>query len=447
MLERLRRIRITIEPTTIVLVGWAFFLVYAYPGYMSTDSVDQLNQARAFHFTDWHPPLMAYEWALLELFITGPFGMLLVQSALFFFGVHLLLARVATPRTAAIAAVIVCLFPPVATTMAVIWKDSQMAGYLVMGAALIISPRRRIRGLGYACLFVACGMRYNAAAAIAPLVFYALRLPMRWWKRLGVTALITIALFFSSSWLGELLTDEHQYPWSSSLALMDLSGTIRELGPASDDEIRDELEGCPLAIHDHLYQQIYATYNPRTWWYLTHGDQRIFDPPATDEQRAAIARAWRRMVFGHPRAYFTHRRRVFWHLLGSKQGDEELWSSVYHNITEDPMWIPILHHDAKPAAFQRWEQKWLDRHMNDRMFRPYLYFWATVLALIVCGVLVRTGELALLASGLLYELSYLVVAPSPDNRYSHWMFTMFTLAGMRSLLDARAAARRRSSPP
>jgi hypothetical protein len=349
-----------------------------------------------------------------------------------------LLARVASKRAAALAAVIVCLFPPVMTTMAVIWKDSQMAGYLAMGAALILSTRPRVRALGYACLFVACGMRYNAAAAIAPLVFYALSMPR--WKRASVTALITIALFFTSSKLNDLLADEHQYPWHSSLALFDLAGTIRDAGAAPDDEIRAELEGVPLAIHDHLYDKIYAAYNPRTWWYLSHDDARIFDPPTTDEQRAAIARAWKRVVLDHPRAYFTHRRRVFWHVLGAKQGDEELWSSVYHVLSENPDWLKGLHHDASPSAIQTWLYRQLDDRKDDRLFRAYLYFWITVLGLILCAALRQTFEVALLASGLLYELSYLFVAPSSDNRYSHWMFACVTLAGAASLL-----ARRRST--
>ena len=434
---RLRAAFARVTPRALLLAGWALFLVYAYPGYMSTDSVDQLSQARAGHYTDWHPPLMAREWRIVELFVTGPFGMLLLQSGLFLLGLYLLLRRIATPRAAAGAAALTLLFPPVMTTMAVIWKDSQMAGFLALGTALVLSSCRRARAGGYALLFVACGMRYNAAAAILPLLVYA---TWSWtrprWQRIGAAVLITGALFQGSSWLNALLTDEHMHPWHSSLALFDLAGTIRDAGPQTDAEIRDELDGVPLAIHDDLYKKIYAQYNPRSWWFLSHGDDRIFDPPTTEAQRDAIERAWRRLVTSEPGAYLRHRRRVFYHLLGAKAGDEQLWSPVYHLLSEDPAWLPGLHHDASPSKAQAWLYAELDAHQNSRLFRPYMYFWASVLALILCAILRRGYACALLASGLSYELSYLIVAPSPDNRYSHWMFTCVTLAAAVSLLGA-----------
>jgi hypothetical protein len=430
-----------VPPRAVLLIGWAIFLAYGYPGYMSTDSCDQLVQARAGVYNDWHPALMAREWRLIEVFVTGPFGMLLAQSALFLWGVYFLLRRI-TPsaRAAAAFAVVTLLFPPVMTTMAVIWKDSQMAGYLAMGAALVLSPRPRLRRLGYVLLFVACGMRYNAAAAVLPLLLHA---TWSWtrprWQRIGAAVLITIGLFVSSGQVNSWLTDEHQYPWHSSLALFDLAGTIRDAGPASDAEIEDELDGTPLAIHQDLYAKITAAYDPRTWWYLSHGDNRIFDPPTTDAQREAIERAWRGLVLDHPGAYFRHRRRVFYNLLGLKKEDRQLWSSVYHNIAEDPARLPGLQHDASPSALQRWLYARFDRYQNGRWFRPYIYFFATILALLVCAYQRRGYELALLCSGLAYELSYLVVAPSPDNRYSHWMIACFTIAGSVSLLHARRA--------
>ena len=432
---------------TILLVGWALFLVYAYPGYMSTDSCDQLVQARAGIYNDWHPALMARQWAFVELFVSGPFGMLLVQSALFLWGVYFLLRRVApSPRAAAALAVITLLFPPVMTTMAVIWKDSQMAGYLAMGAALVLSERRRLRMLGYALLFVACGMRYNAAAAVLPILVHA---TWSWtrprWQRVGAAGLITVALFVGSGQLNELLTDEHQYPWHSSLALFDLAGMIRDAGPQSDAEIQGELDGTPLVIHQDLFAKITAAYDPRTWWYLSHGDNRIWDPPTTDAQRDAIARAWRGLVLDHPGAYFRHRRRVFYNVLGLKKEDRELWSSVYHKIAEDPLRLPGLHHDASPSAAQRWLYARLDHYQNGRWFRPYIYFFASILALVLCAYQRRGYELALLASGLAYECSYLVVAPSPDNRYSHWMIACFAIAGCVSILRARLTSGREPS--
>src|ERR1043166_9005219 len=119
-------------PLAILVIGWLGFLVYAYPGYMSFDSVWQLREARSGVFTSWHPPAMAMLWRITECVVAGPLGMLILQSVAFLAGAYLLLRRYMPPLAAAVVASLILWFPPVATTLAVIWKDSQMAGYVML---------------------------------------------------------------------------------------------------------------------------------------------------------------------------------------------------------------------------------------------------------------------------------------------------------------------------
>src|SRR5512147_1784246 len=118
-----------VTPRVILVAGWCWFLVYAYPGFMSYDSVYQLSQARCLEpMTEWHPPMMGVIWRYLDMLIAGPFLMLVLQSVLFLIGLSKLLGHVMSRRAAAITAVIVLLLPQNIIVMAVIWKDSQMAG-------------------------------------------------------------------------------------------------------------------------------------------------------------------------------------------------------------------------------------------------------------------------------------------------------------------------------
>src|SRR5436190_2041437 len=78
--------RLIIKPRHILGVGWLLVLLYAFPGFMSTDSIDQLTQARTGVYTDWHPPLMALVWKLLDGIVSGPVLMLVLQTGLFLFG-------------------------------------------------------------------------------------------------------------------------------------------------------------------------------------------------------------------------------------------------------------------------------------------------------------------------------------------------------------------------
>ena len=46
----------------ILLVGGLGLLLYAFPGYMSFDSITQLREARSGYLIDGHPPAMAAMW-------------------------------------------------------------------------------------------------------------------------------------------------------------------------------------------------------------------------------------------------------------------------------------------------------------------------------------------------------------------------------------------------
>src|SRR5580704_577162 len=152
----------SLSPRAILAGGYAIFALYAYPGYMSWDSMTQLAQARRGIYTDDHPPAMAALWRVLELVLTGPLPMLLIGSIPFVVGLYSLLARVMTRRAAAIATVLLLWFPPIGTVIAAIYKDTLMASLLVAGTALLLSERSRRHVWGLVLIGGATAMRYNA---------------------------------------------------------------------------------------------------------------------------------------------------------------------------------------------------------------------------------------------------------------------------------------------
>src|SRR5213075_2476892 len=134
-----------LSPRAILGLGWLVMMLYAYPGYMSFDSIWQLSEARSGVLGDAHPPAMSALWGAIDSVIPGPFGMLVIQTVCFLCGAYLVLRRVMAPRAAAVCACVLMLLPPVAAVMGVIWKDGQMAGYLLVGLGLVASPRRGVR--------------------------------------------------------------------------------------------------------------------------------------------------------------------------------------------------------------------------------------------------------------------------------------------------------------
>lgn len=401
------------------------FVLYAFPGYMSNDSVDQLLDARARYFSDAHPPIMAAEWFLLDAIVAGPVLMLLVQGALFLAGLALVLRRFTSPRAAALLAVALLLFPPVLTTMAVIWKDSQMAAYLLAGAGAILSPRRGVRVLGLVLLTLGSAFRHNAFAASVPLIglVFVWRPELRWWKRYALSGAAAALSVMTAFGLNRMLTRHHVSVWDN-VALADIAGVLNYSRDRSDAELRETLRGTPLPDDTNIQAHARRLFSPRSAMALIYSDKPLFALPGPSNHEA-IARAWRELVLGDWRAYLDYRIAGFRELLGLSR--EELWLPVWYLFLGYPELRKLVHHNAAQSGFQALVVPALGWVANGTpLFRPYLYAVLAIALLLVCAR--DRVTIGLLISGLLYELSYFPAANTVDFRYSHWMIACTTLA-------------------
>jgi len=159
-------------------------LVALSPGYALYDSVEQYRQALSGDYEDWHPPVMARLWALLHGQFGGTTGpMLAVQLGSYWLGFGLIAeALAATGRwRSGVAALLLAASPLLLGWQAAILKDAQMLGALVAGTGVVAAFRLRERrvpllaGAVVAILFgYALLVRSNALFAVVPfLVFLA----------------------------------------------------------------------------------------------------------------------------------------------------------------------------------------------------------------------------------------------------------------------------------
>jgi hypothetical protein len=82
-----------VRTLAVLATGLVVVSIYAFPGFMAWDSVEQLAQARAGQLTDWHPPLMSAIWGVLDRIVPGAAAMFVLQNSLFLVGLHALLRR------------------------------------------------------------------------------------------------------------------------------------------------------------------------------------------------------------------------------------------------------------------------------------------------------------------------------------------------------------------
>ncbi|MFT3694633.1 MAG: hypothetical protein QM831_15900 [Kofleriaceae bacterium] len=421
----------------ILAVAYALFLSYAYPGFLSIDSGQQLLEARAHVYSDWHPPAMAWLWGVCEHLIQGPLLMLLLQSIAFLAGLFLVLRRALAPTWAAIVAAVIFLFPPVIAPMAVIWKDSQMAGYLMLGFALLFEGTRA-RVIGILLMSLACAMRHNAPGAVLPLLF-VLDGPARRIWRVAVIAGVFAVIVISSTALNKHLTDKPAYQWHVSIAPYDIAGIMHFGRFFSDEEMNRELVGTPLARTDHIaYKARTNGYSTRTWWDSLNGEGRVFFWPETDQQRDALARSWKHMVLANKWPYLHHRLAVFASTIGLD--GEPLFGPVWFNDPPDDYIKAANLERVAPRQTAIGEALvWIATHTI--WFYPWLY-----LAFAVVFVPLARKHLDILAlylSGIMYELTLLPFSTA-DNRYSHWL-TVTTLVATIMLVRRRSRPARPAS--
>lgn len=456
MIAMLKRRWRQASPRTICAAGWLGFLIYAYPGYMSYDSVVQLLQARSGFYNDGHPPMMSALWALTDWIVAGPLGMLLVQSACFVAGAYLVFRRCMPGRAAAIATVALLWFPPIAVVLAVIWKDSQMVAYLLLGTGLLLLPSRGARLAGLAALLLATAMRHNAFAMTLPIIalLFVWNPDHRWWRRypLAVGAWVVVTLLANLG--NRLLADEHRHLWVDSLAVFDITGTLRYAPDIPDIQLRDDLAGTPLiptagiqAVArdtyraDSIREQTLLTFGTGTYvpalWITTH---HLFElPPKSDAEREAITRAWKRIVLAYPAAYLQYR----WHVFRERihLGDREIPSAAYvwfTDVLDLSGSARKVEHAAVPSKLQarlRDAMSWLGASW---IFRPFIYI---ALGLLLVPLCIRGRELAIVVSGLVNEAVLFVLAPTIDYRYSVWLVVATLIGGM-----CRLTTKLRSDP-
>lgn len=403
------------RPRTIYIVALVGVVLYGFPGLVSYDSIVQLDEARRWELGNWHPAVMSALWRVVELVVTGTFGMLLLQAAALIAGLGGILRTQLAPRRAALVALAIAWFPPVLVVMGVIWKDAQMAGYLALAIALCAGPPGRRRWIGIALFVLASALRHNApAATLVPIVLLVARERVRWQRWLvGIAAWLAITL--AGIGLDAALTNHPGPDLGDLIEVTDIQGIARWAGPLSDDELRPLLAGANLHVDRDIQRELAAHYDPRNYLEFSEHPQPL-EVSQTPAQRDAIGHAWRTLVLREPAAYVHHRWQLFRQVL-------EL-----HAPSRPPAIVTTddLYSRSTASAIQRaWF--WLVRAISPLWYVPFIYF-AVGIALLA---LARTRlEVALLGSGLVYELSLFAGAMTGDYRYSHWLIVTVVLAAV-----------------
>lgn len=408
----------------VALAGAVSWLVLFYPGFMSADSAGQLLEARRGSFSDWHPPIMAALWSLCERVVAGPFGMLVLQTVVFWSGLALLAERLPAPVALKAGFLLLIGFaPPIVSIAGAIWKDVLLTAFLLLAFGL--AGRRRAF---WVFALLATLTRHNAipAVAVAVLLHFTTTGPSL--AGLRRAAVATLTLFVASLGINAALT-EHRNHLVQAIALFDL------VGIAATTKTMPDLDPCFLRREPVDLDAVIRSYDPRSTVYLVSPGSELhycFDPQAS----SSIVREWLGAMLANPAAYLIHRFKVSRHLLGVH---DTPGSYIMTRTTFAKADFPDLEPPAPQSALQARFEGVIFPLTPYWVFRPWIY---GVVALVACAVATWQRlwwPFCIALSGLVQESVLFVVAPAEDYRYSLWMILSALIAAVWVAFAAFAA--------
>jgi hypothetical protein len=412
------------------LLAIALTLYMTAPGYMSTDSGDQLEQARSMRLRDDNPVLMALIWHYADRIVEGPLGMLVLSTVVYWSGLTVLFWSAQGPLVArAVALLAVGFYPPTFVNVPVVWKDTLMQAALIAAVACLAVPTARFRVARYlaALLFVvvALGVRHNAATAVWPLFIVPLsalsalaRRPR--WLRFVVASLAGLALTLGLT-LGVDRTFSplaRRTEFWQLIPVFDLAGMSVQTGAVLVDPESGVLTpGMGLNEIRRFYQPAYVN---RLYYCMPLGGRRcvpLFRQTTDRERLAALSNNWRRAILQHPMAYVAHRFEVAKPLLGIENG-----APGHFYVRGAPHHRMAKPYPPRPRTVRLFE--WLDSQFGSAWFLPWVYVLFGCLLLPVAFIRYARGRsafpLIFLLSGLSYMFGLFIVTGSAPYRYTVW---------------------------
>ena len=410
----------------LMIIGFTFFAIACYPGFMSPDSLEQYKQAHTLNFADGHPPVMAWLWSKLILILDGPQILLYLHLGLLWLGLYIWRVNAGESRSAKWF-LLLGFLPWVANFEGVLWKDMGMAFSLLLALGLL--SKSRLTNLNIfvvvSLLFYAFMVRSNAPAALIPIIWYVYeRLAPRLSSRLKVAATIlsllsmfTFLNFFNYSLLNSEKSHIASFMMIDDLVHLSVVANKSFLPRVDFNTVKEcsqEMIGETMLVGRLFCLNTKPAY------------QHIAPLPYED-----VKKAWISAILSNPFECLKFRFYAYSYLLRSPS--ESPYIYWFSGISSNDMGLTQKNNVTTTALKEYIHGMVL---VTPFLFKPY--WWLIINLLFLCATLAMRGDedslsliRVLLLSSLLYMLGYIPLAPMADFRYVYWSTLAISLAAIK----------------
>ena len=407
------------------------FLIF-FPGSMTYDSLQQLEQARLGVYDNWHPPVMAVLWHYLVKVVDGPGLMLVFHMAMLGLSCVILYAwSIKNAFKYSFLYLLIPFLPWVLNFEFVIWKDVSFAYSWILAIALFFLMTNRINAvlltLAFTFLFYGFLVRHNSFTAgfiVLALIFNLI------YKKMSIKVFILLfilnaALFLTIPRIFNSIYDVKEMNPLSLVMFDDLIGIHLQGKPVIGDLIPNkellELSKCPRLEK-----------SPVTFAMCDAVNQRYHFIQFNEYSK--LSSLWLAAVTKYPLEYLYYRTLAFKYLLRSFH--EESVNYANYSIFDKPYKFDsiVLNRTENQTVVIKYIS--LTKKYFDFLFKPF--FWILISS--VCAILLIRNSYAKLIgaylfplSGIAYTFGYFFTTPEADLRYTYFSSICGTISAVMTL--------------
>ncbi len=405
----------------IALLGFLFFYIACYPGYMSPDSMDQYIQSKTQIYSDWHPPIMSWWWWILNFIFPGPQGMLFFHLLLLWGSLGALAIHFRAQKTAGLF-LLIGLVPWLSNFEGVLWKDVGLAYTLLAASTVFIMTERKnlfSTVIIIPMLLYAFMVRGNAFFAVIPF-FWLLARYLKPDLRFISTAIYTLVLlliFQSAAYLinYKILHAQKQHPEIFMMVddLVHISAAVnKNLIPFVDDQT---VQLCSKKLNTSL-SCIHK---------IARAESKEYTKENWHQVRSSL---WLGAVIKYPRIYLKYRLACFLNFIRNDKKDP-FYTTQFGTV--DNSWGVVKERNALTTPYESAVKSSIDFLPN--FFKPYFWLIWNIIFGFLSLFLVGNKKIilcirVLILSSLCYILGYFPLVPNPDFRYIYWSILAIHLA-------------------
>ena len=431
-----------------LLYGLALLLALAvsavsWPGFLTFDGVQALEQARNGITNPGYPPMVSYVWALTDKVVPGQGGMLLLQNLLVFLGVAKFGLAAGAPRwLLAATLLLIAAAPATLGPMLVVWKDVAFGGLLALGAGFAVGywhrGRRRDLLLALLILLIGAAYRLNSIPALTPLfLLLAWRLlpaisnlVKRSVAVVGLAVLLSILAFAwvlaLSTWrlpdFQRMQTPNGYHGWVAASNLLGIS-------VCSGDPVLPSAF-YPQGSGPEILPGIYHPEHVQMSFYGPQDRPNLRDAAFLEIDEDALRAIWLDALANHPLCYLQHRLNIATYLLGLNPGP------VYYvtdpNVFPNDMGLTVEYTLLTTVGTQ-----WLSIFVDTPLARTWVFIVIALAALLWRWRRPDPVAVTTFGSGLAYLGVSILLLPAADLRYQFWvilamLMTVLATAGTKT---------------